>query len=255
MSRSTPGYVRLAYAVGAVLMLVGLVHAIIWLVVGGSASGPLSWRKPTTFGISFGLATLTLGWVASQLRLPRRPAWAGSIVLCAALTYEVAWAAVQHARGVPSHFNDQTALDKGLFHAGAYAIGAAILVMLALTVLSFVRANTSAPRALAIRAGLLGLLVAQATGLWMVVHGNAAQDAGASVMSDELTTNGAAGVMKFAHAVPMHAIQVFCVLAWLLGRTRWSQRTQLLLVAGAVAGYAGFIAFAIVRTAMGLPPF
>ena len=51
------GYQRLAYLVGAALIMIGLAHAGMWAVAGGSASGPLSWRKPTTFGISFGLTT------------------------------------------------------------------------------------------------------------------------------------------------------------------------------------------------------
>jgi hypothetical protein len=42
------GYQRLAYLVGAGLILVGLAHAAIWALAGGSAAGALSWRKPTT---------------------------------------------------------------------------------------------------------------------------------------------------------------------------------------------------------------
>jgi hypothetical protein len=69
------GYQRLAYLVGAGLILVGLAHAGIWAVTGGSATGALSWRKPTTFGISFGLTTLTLGWVAGYLPVRRAVGW------------------------------------------------------------------------------------------------------------------------------------------------------------------------------------
>jgi hypothetical protein len=70
-----PGYQRLAYLVGVVLLATGLVHAGIWAVVGGSAQGPLSWRKPTTFGVSFGLTTLTLSWVATWLPVRRSTGW------------------------------------------------------------------------------------------------------------------------------------------------------------------------------------
>jgi hypothetical protein len=106
------GYQRLAYLVGAGLILVGLAHAAIWALAGGSATGALSWRKPTTFGISFGLTTVTLAWVGTWL--PVRPAigWIAAGLLCAATTYEVAWVVVQHARGVPAHFNDTTPLDE-----------------------------------------------------------------------------------------------------------------------------------------------
>jgi hypothetical protein len=250
-----PRYVHLAYVVGAVLMLTGLAHAGIWLVVGGSASGPLSWRKPSTFGFSFGLATITLGWAATQVRLPRLPGWIGSIVLCLSMTYEVSWVVVQHARGVPSHFNDATPLDERLFQLGAAAIVAAIAVMVALTVVAFVRPATTAPMALAIRCGLVALLVAQLTGLWMVTHGLAVQESGASMFSDSLTTYGAAGAMKVAHAVPMHAIQVFCGVAWLLSFSRLPARRQLWLVSATIAVYAGLVGITIARTAAGLAPF
>jgi hypothetical protein len=116
------GYQRLAYLVGAGLILVGLAHAAIWAVMGGSASGALSWRKRTTFGLSFGLTTVTLAWVGTWL--PVRPAigWVAAGLLCAATTYEVAWVTVQHARGVPAHFSDTTPLDERLFILGAVMV-------------------------------------------------------------------------------------------------------------------------------------
>jgi len=63
------GYQRLAYVVGAGLILIGLAHAGLWALAGGSASGAVSWRKPTTFGISFGLTTVTLGYLLAAVLL------------------------------------------------------------------------------------------------------------------------------------------------------------------------------------------
>jgi predicted enzyme related to lactoylglutathione lyase len=60
--------------------------------------------------------------------------------------------------------------------------------------------------------------------------------------------------MKFAHAVPMHAIQVLAVLAWLLSRSGLPQRRQTQLVALAVAGYVGLAGVALGRTSLGLAP-
>jgi hypothetical protein len=87
------GYQRLAYVVGAGLILIDLAHAGLWALAGGSASGAVSWRKPATFGISFGLTTVTLAWVTGHLRITDRT---GSLLLgplAAATSYEVAWAA------------------------------------------------------------------------------------------------------------------------------------------------------------------
>jgi len=248
------GYQRLAYLVGAGLILVGLAHAAIWAVAGGSASGALSWRKPTTFGISFGLTTVTLAWVATWL--PVRPAigWIAAGLLGAAVTYEVAWVTVQHARGVPAHFNDTTPLDERLFIAGAVMVAVAIGVIAAMTLAAFARTTAPAPMAVAIRAGLVGLLAAQASGVWLLLHGLALLDDDADPLVQSMSTVGAAGQLKFAHAVPMHAIQVLAVLAWLLSRSGLRQRRQTQLVALAVVGYGGLVGVALGRTGLGLAP-
>jgi hypothetical protein len=250
-----PGYQRFTYLVGAALIVTGLVQAGIWAVVGGSASGPLSWRKPTTFGISFGVTTLTLGWVATYLPVRRRTGWVAACLLCTSNTVEVAWVTLQHARGVPSHFNTANALDYGLFLMGGVAIAVTILVTAAVTLAAFTRSTAASPMAWAIRSGLLALLAAQAVGVWMIAHGMALVDAGADPRTQSLSTYGDAGAMKVAHFVPMHAIQVFVVLAWLLSSSSLSQRRQRWLVALAVAGYAGLFGVVLVRTASGLEPF
>jgi len=69
-----------------------------------------------------------------------------------------------------------------------------------------------------------------------------------------MSTVGAAGSMKFAHAVPMHAIQVLAALAWLLSLSGLSRRRQTQLVALAVVGYGGLFGVALLRTSFGLAP-
>src|SRR3954452_12084167 len=63
---------RVAYALAAVLAASGLVHLTMLLVSGGSWIGPLSMRKPTTFGLSFGLTVASVTWATSFLRLGAR---------------------------------------------------------------------------------------------------------------------------------------------------------------------------------------
>jgi hypothetical protein len=233
----TRGYQRLAYLVGAALIVIGLAHAGLWALTGGSASGALSWRKPTTFGFSFGLITVTLAWVGGYL--PVRPAvgWVAAGLLGAAVGYEVV---VQHARGVPAHFNDTTPLDERLFIAGAVMVAVAIVVIAAMTLAAFVRTTAPAPLAVAIRAGLVGLLAAQASGVWMLLHGLALLEDDADPLVQSMSTVGAAGQLKFAHAVPMHALQVLVVLAWLLWWSGLPQRRQTQLVALGVVGYGAW---------------
>ena len=62
---------RGCYLLAVALMVSGLVHLRVLVVSGGSWSGPLSWRKPATFGLSFGLTLATVTWVLSFRRYDR----------------------------------------------------------------------------------------------------------------------------------------------------------------------------------------
>jgi len=53
---------RLGYLAGGALIVAGVVHLAAWLAVGGTWQGPVSFRKPTNFGLSFGPTTITLIW-------------------------------------------------------------------------------------------------------------------------------------------------------------------------------------------------
>ena len=244
---------RLGYLVGTALILVGIAHALAWLVVGGAWAGPVSFRKPTTFGISFGLTTVTLAWVAGQLRISDRIGWLLLVPLAIADTSEVVWVSVQRWRGVASHFNDDTALDNLLFTLmGGVAVAVAATVILVVAVLSFTSMRAAPSMALAIRAGLLILLVAQVVGGWMIQHGLGLAEQGAT---DGLTTFGAAGVMKVPHAVAIHGIQVLPALAWLLSFAALPEPRRLGLVRVAVVGYVALVVVSVLQTASGVAPF
>src|SRR5690349_10771941 len=60
---------RLGYVVGTLLLASGLIHLCILAIGGGSWGGPVSLRKPMTFGVSFGATLITIVWVTSLLRL------------------------------------------------------------------------------------------------------------------------------------------------------------------------------------------
>jgi hypothetical protein len=220
-------------------------------VVGGAWAGPISFRKPTTFGISFGLTTITLAWVAGQLRIPDRVGWLLLGPLAAANTSEVLWVSVQRWRGVASHFNFATSLDTRLFLLGGTAIAVTVTVILVLTVLAFTAMQATPSMTLAIRAGLLILLVAQAVGGWMIQHGVGPASDGQSI---GLTTFGAAGVMKVPHAVAIHAIQVLPALAWLLSFATLSERRRIGVVGTATLGYVALVVVSVLQTATGMAP-
>jgi hypothetical protein len=251
--RDAKAYQQLGYLVGGTLMLVGLCHLVAWLVVGGPWEGPVSFRKPFTFGMSFGLTTVTLAWIAGQLRISDRVGWLLLVPVVVADTSEVVWVSLQRWRGVASHFNDATTFDNLLFLImGGVAVAVTATVILVMTVLAFTRMRAAPSMALAIRAGLLILLVAQGVGGWMIQHGIGLAEEG---LTDGLTTFGAAGVMKVPHAVGIHGVQVLPAFAWLLSFTALAERQRLLLVRTATAGYAALVVVSVLQTASGVAPF
>lgn len=46
-------YQTVSWVIGGALILSGLFHLGVFLVDGGAWEGPISWRKPVTFGLSF----------------------------------------------------------------------------------------------------------------------------------------------------------------------------------------------------------
>lgn len=239
---------RHAVLVGGALVVVGLGHLLAYAVVGGDWFGPLGWRKPFAFGVSFGLTTATLGVAAgSLLRGGTARRWA-CYAVAAANVSEVAWVSIQRARGVPSHFNFDTAFDTGFFIANGVAIAVTVAVITILAVRAFQARDLDPAMAVAWQVGLVVLLVSMSVGGWMISMGIAAADAGTAA---NLTTVAPAGQLKVPHAIGMHAIQVLPVLAWLLGRTGTPTVKRQRLVITAASGYVVLTSVGLAQAAAG----
>lgn len=233
-------YQRFAYVCGALLALSGVVHLGVYLVDGGPWGGPISWRKPVVFGLSFGIAIVTLGWIMGFLR-PRR--WSGWVVLgtlSVASVGEVFLISMQKWRGVESHFNDDTPFDTTVFSIMGNLVVLIATMIVVITVWSFVRIAAPPSLALAIRAGLLLMLLSQAVGVQMIAEGG--------------NTFGAAGALKLPHAVTLHAVQVLPALALLLLVSDTAERHRVRVVALGTAGYACMITATMVQTYGGRSP-
>jgi len=233
-------YQRFAYVCAAVLVVSGVVHAGVFLIDGGPWEGPVSWRKPVVFGLSFGITLATLAWIVGFLR-PRRPAgWAVLGTLAVVSLGEVFLISMQRWRGVASHFNEDTAFDAAVFSVMGLLISVAGLLTVAVTVWSFVRLDATTSLRWAIRAGLVLMLVSQAVGVQMIVEGG--------------NTFGAAGAIKVPHAVTLHAVQVLPALALLLSLSDLPEARRTRVVAMGAAGYAVLIASTAVQTYSGKAP-
>ncbi len=239
--------VRAAAVVGLVLMLVGAVHAVAFAVAGGPWQGPVAWRKPFAFGLSFGLTTVTVAWVVTRLDLRRWIAWVLLGAFSLAATTEVAWVTVQRARGVASHFNDDTPADQLAFTvAGGMSVSVIALVLAALFVLSWRR--TAPPTlASAIRSGLAILLVSQVVGSQMIARGIASLGDGGPATH----AVPPAGDLKVSHAVAMHAIQVLPAVALWVMTARRTTAGGRRLVRGVAVVYALVVGATLLLAANG----
>ncbi|WP_326944008.1 hypothetical protein OG439_29255 [Amycolatopsis sp. NBC_01307] len=242
---------RIAYAVGAVLFVSGLVHAIVLLATGGSWLGPLSMRKAVTFGLSFGLTLASVAWATSFLTV--RPRWRTTLLgaFSVASVVEVALVSMQSCRGVPSHFDFETPFDNVVSMTLAAGGGVLILTVIGFTAAAVVEPGPDAPSLrLAVRAGLLVLVVALATGAVMIARGVVEARGG-----DPQLAYTTAGSLKPLHAVAMHAILVLPGLAWLLTFTRWPEAHRLRVVKIAVFADAVLTAVIGVESFTGVSPF
>jgi hypothetical protein len=76
------------------------------------------------------------------------------------------------------------------------------------------------------------LLAGLGAGVAMIVRGETLIGAGLRAEAYD-----SAGFLKWFHAVTLHAVLVLPALAWLLGRTRFDERTRTKVVAAATVSY------------------
>ncbi|ODU00843.1 MAG: hypothetical protein ABS81_22340 [Pseudonocardia sp. SCN 72-86] len=239
---------KVAYAVAAALVVSGLVHVAILLATGASWTGPTSLRKAATFGLSFGTTLASVAWVTSLLRVRARAFWLG--LFTAACVVETVLVSLQAWRGVPSHLNFATPVDAAV--AATLAGGGAVIVVTGLVfgVAGFAGAGALAPdMRLAVRTGLVVLLVAFAAGAVMIGYGTVTMRTDGPAVAYATT-----GFLKPLHFVAMHAVLVLPAFAWLLRFTSWDDARRLTVVRVAVVADLLLTALVAVEAFAGIAP-
>jgi hypothetical protein len=235
---------RAGYLVGALLFLSGLVHLGILVAGGGSWEGPLSLRKPMTFGFSFGLTLVTMVWVSQFVALGRRTRSFLLAAFTAASVLETTLVSIQAWRGVPSHFNVATPLDAAITR-GLAGGGVALVAMVVIMTLASFRSNRAVPASLrlAVRTGFVALCGAMIAGGVMIARGMTLVTRG-NPQAAYLT----AGSLKPVHAVTMHGILVLPALAWTLAHMDWSEEQRVRAVVAGIVVYVLVAAIVLVTS-------
>lgn len=236
---------RICYLIGAALMASGVVHLAVFAVDGGPFLGPVSWRKPVTFGLSFGLTLISVTWVASYLQLPERMRnWLLGIFAVDSVV-EVAGITLQAWRKVPSHLNTETPFNAAVAFSLAFG-GLVLVLVLGLLAVTALGGRIDGPPSmrLALRAGFALLAAGLAAGIAMIARGEVLIKSGHRTEGYD-----SAGFLKLFHGVTLHAVLVLPLLAWLLARTSRTEEQRTTLVARAAGLY---VAVAVVALAVSL---
>lgn len=229
---------RWLYAVAGVLVVSGLVHLGVFVLDDRPWHGPLSWRKPATFGLSFGLTLATITWVTSYLRIAERTRAVLLAVFAVDCVVEVAGITLQAWRDQPSHLNTSTPVNAAVAYTLA-AGGAVLVVVLGAFAVVALRGRVLGPPSmvLAVRAGFALLLAGLASGAAMIAVGTTAMRTGPAAHAYDVT-----GFLKGFHAVTLHGVLVLPGLAWLLTRrTDEARRYRMVLAAVGAYGVAALV--------------
>ncbi|GAA5141006.1 hypothetical protein [Pseudonocardia adelaidensis] len=249
--RGHPGLYGLAVAMAAS----SVVTAVLAVVDERELLGAPLWFKPLKFSLSIMLYSAALAWMLSRLpgRSMRRTGW----FIAVALVLEQLIIVGQAARGVRSHFNEDSPFDVALFAI----MGATIVLVYLATVaiaLRFLRERGGdRVTASAVRLALLVGLVGMSVGFLLVANGGHAvgvPDGGPGIPLVGWSTT--AGDLRIGHFVGMHALQVLPLLAAGLaavGRDRLDETARVRIVQVAAAAYAGFVVLVTWQALRGQP--
>ena len=255
-------YQRTLYWLGTGMIIFGLLHILPLVISGGELSGPVSFRKPITFGLSGGLTLISTTWLFSFM--PKRRRWGLWLngILAIMLIGEILLISLQTWRGVPSHFNFSTPLDAAIFSAMGTMISFIAVVVLIQTILSFSSLNGPSHLIWSLRIGMISLLVSQLFGQLIIANGipkvidlQTGDFLGVTAGPESPNVFGLEGLMKLPHFLTLHAIQTLPFLALLLNAGSSSKSRKKLLVSLGAVGYTGMVAIVTLQVFLGKSTF
>ena len=210
-----------------ILFFVGAFHFALLIVMGGAAlidqrtiTGLNPWVKPMKFAVSIGIYLWTVGWLLGELPPTRRGRAVVRGATVSAMAAEMALIGLQAARGTTSHYNVATVFDAAVFSSMGLMIMVNTVAAVCLLLL-FCPALPALPRAYAcgIRLGLLVFVVGSLEAMVMILrqaHTVGLPDGGPGLPLVNWSTRG--GDLRIAHLLGLHALQVFPLVGYLLGR-------------------------------------
>lgn len=234
-------------------------------------TGQPVWVKPMKFAASISVYSLTLLWLMryAQPGVVRPVSW----IATAMLLIEIVCIVLQAARGVPSHFNIDSAFDGAIF--SIMGIGITVLwiaqIVLLISIIRRPRAGVSAVEIAAARGALFASAIGMAAAFLMTAPGfdgplvfsasgqpyptghavGAPEDAGMSVLGWSLT----GGDLRVSHFAGLHAMQLIPLFGIFVSSRVVDALRAVRLVHGFSFAYSLWIVLLAVQALRGIPFF
>jgi len=220
-------------------------------------TGTNPWLKPFKFAVSILIYVWTLGWFLRFVEGAERSKQAVRWGVSLAMTGEILLITLQAARGVPSHFNVESAFDAVVFSLmGLFILLNTFLVALALLLLLVWPSGIQPAYLMGIRMGLLVFLIGSLEGMVMILnqaHAVGVRDGGPGLPFLNWSTQ--AGDLRAPHAFALHALQGLPLIGYAISRWCRARPVLLQLALVSLAGFGWLAVFLALfaRAVAGLP--
>ncbi len=218
--------------------------------------GVNTWIKPLKFTISGGIYILTVGYLITLYPFSRTKKNIINTIVSWTLLFEIGIIVFQGARGVQSHYNQNTLFDGLLFTAMGILIAINVLIMVFFIIETIrLKLKTSRPIQVAILMGWIIIVVGSWVGGQMIsqmAHNVGVTDGGEGLPLVNWSTIG--GDLRIAHFFGLHGLQILPIFAFFLSKKWKANKTkQLVAVICFSIAFATWVGFTYYQAKQGIP--
>lgn len=214
------------------------------------------WLKPFKFSVSTAIYIITLGYLVHLYPFSDRKKRIINGTVAWTLIVELLIIVVQGARGVQSHYNQNSALDGILFAAMGILIAINVLIMVFLLIETVrLKMAISKPVQWSVFLAWTVVIIGSYIGGQMIsqmAHNVGVADGGSGLPLVNWSTKG--GDLRIAHFFALHSLQIIPLFAYYLSQ-RWDTKdiNRILVVTLFALIYGGLIGFVFYQAKMGMP--